>query len=177
MLAGDLITTAQRRQTEAPKLIHAVRGDLDWIVMKCLEKDRTRRYETANGLAMDLQRHLNHEPVVARPPNRLYRFQKLVRRNTIAAAAIAVVTLVLVLGVAMSTWQAVRATLEADRATRAEREQTRLAGRAEAQEQATRRRAYAADMNVAYQSWEIGDAGWLRLRQFSRSVVRGVVLH
>jgi len=72
ILAGDLITTAQRRQTEAPKLIHAVRGDLDWIVMKCLEKDRTRRYETANGLAMDLQRHLNHEPVVARPPNRLY---------------------------------------------------------------------------------------------------------
>ena len=55
------------------KLIHLLRGDLDWIVMKCLEKDRTRRYETANGLAMDIKRHLNNEPVVARPPSRLYR--------------------------------------------------------------------------------------------------------
>jgi hypothetical protein len=52
---GELTTTAKRRQTDAPKLVHLVRGDLDWIVMKCLEKDRTRRYETANGLAMDLQ--------------------------------------------------------------------------------------------------------------------------
>src|ERR1039457_2778107 len=61
--------------------------DLDWIVMKCLEKDRERRYETANGLAMDLKRHLNHEPVVARPPSSAYRFQKLVRRNKVAFAA------------------------------------------------------------------------------------------
>ena len=52
--------------------------------MKCLEKDRTRRYETANGLAMDIQRHLNNEPVVARPPSAAYRFQKLVRRNKLA---------------------------------------------------------------------------------------------
>ena len=59
-----------------PKLIHLVRGDLDWIVMKCLEKDRTRRYETANGLAADLKRHLNNEPVVARPPSAAYRLQK-----------------------------------------------------------------------------------------------------
>ena len=60
-----------------------------------LEKDRTRRYETANGLAMDIQRHLNNEPVVARPPSNLYRFQKLVRRNKLAFAAGAVVLLVL----------------------------------------------------------------------------------
>src|SRR5438309_9346899 len=71
-LAGEeLSTTAQRRGLEAPKLVNSLRGDLDWIVMKCLEKDRTRRYDTANGLAMDIQRHLNTEPIVARPPSNL----------------------------------------------------------------------------------------------------------
>ena len=77
----ELTTTTQRRGAEAPKLIHLLRGDLDWIVMKCLEKDRTRRYETANGLAADLKRHLNNEPVVARPPSTAYRLQKAWRRN------------------------------------------------------------------------------------------------
>src|SRR6185295_11508558 len=65
----DLTTTAKRRSAEAPRLIHLLKGDLDWIVMKALEKDRTHRYETANGLAADLQRHLSNEPVVARPPS------------------------------------------------------------------------------------------------------------
>jgi hypothetical protein len=67
---GELTTTARHRQSEALKLIHLLRGDLDWIVMKCLEKDRSRRYETANGLAADLKRYLGNEPVVARPPVR-----------------------------------------------------------------------------------------------------------
>ena len=58
------------------KLVHQLQGDLDWIVMKCLEKDRTRRYETANGLAADIQRHLNNEPVVARPPSTAYEFRR-----------------------------------------------------------------------------------------------------
>jgi hypothetical protein len=66
--------------------------------MKCLEKDRTRRYETANGLAMDLQRHLDDEPVIARPPSTAYRFQKLVRRNKLAFAAATGITAALVLG-------------------------------------------------------------------------------
>ena len=61
------------------RLIHLLRGDLDWIVMKCLEKNRTRRYETANSLAQDLERHLNHEPVEACPPSAAYEFQKFVR--------------------------------------------------------------------------------------------------
>src|SRR5215472_5549243 len=74
--AGELTTTAKRRGVEAPELAHVLGGDLDWIVMKCLEKDRTRRYETVNGLASDIQRHLNNEPVVARPPSTGYRFQK-----------------------------------------------------------------------------------------------------
>src|SRR5208337_392394 len=87
MLAADLASAAKRRQTEAPKLIHFIRGDLDWIVMKCLEKDRTRRYETANGLAMDLQRHLENEPVMARPPGKFYLFQKWARRHKLAFGA------------------------------------------------------------------------------------------
>jgi eukaryotic-like serine/threonine-protein kinase len=84
-------TTAQRRATEAPKLIRSLRGDLDWIVMKCLEKNRTRRYETANELARDIEHHLNYQPVVARRPSKLYRFQKLVRRNKTVFAAVAAV--------------------------------------------------------------------------------------
>src|SRR5260370_3525799 len=81
---ADLTTVAQRRHSEAPKLIRAVRGDLDWIAMKALEKDRTRRYATANGMAADLKRYLNNEPVVARPPSSAYRFQKGIRRNKFA---------------------------------------------------------------------------------------------
>ena len=78
--------------------------------MKAMEKDRTRRYETAHALAEDIERHLNNEPVLARPPSKVYRFQKLVRRNKGIFAAVAVVAAVLVLGVIVSTWQAVRAT-------------------------------------------------------------------
>jgi len=81
MLGADLTEIARHRKAEPPKLIHLLRGDLDWIVMKALEKNRARRYETANGLAADVQRHLNNEPVVARPPSELYRFQKMLRRN------------------------------------------------------------------------------------------------
>ncbi|MEW6160914.1 MAG: serine/threonine-protein kinase, partial [Verrucomicrobiota bacterium] len=69
------------------RLLHEVRGDLDWIVMKALEKDRARRYETANGFANDIQRHLNNEPVVARPPSKFYEFQKAVRRHKVGFAA------------------------------------------------------------------------------------------
>jgi hypothetical protein len=100
---NELITTAQHRQAEPPKLIHLIRGDLDWIVMKTLEKDRTRRYETVNGLAMDIQRHLNHEPVVARPPSNFYRVEKWVRRNRLAFAASSAVAASLLLGVTLSS--------------------------------------------------------------------------
>jgi eukaryotic-like serine/threonine-protein kinase len=80
-------TLAQRRRVAPAKFSVLLKGDLDWIVMKCLEKGRARRYETANGLATDLQRHLRHQPVVARPPSRTYLLQKFVRRNRVAVAA------------------------------------------------------------------------------------------
>jgi eukaryotic-like serine/threonine-protein kinase len=119
MLAAELTITAGRRQTQPPKLVSSLRGDLDWIVMRCLDKDRARRYETANGLASDIQRYLNQQPVTACPPSRLYRFHRLVRRNTLAFAAGAAVAAALIAGVVVSSWQAIRA-------TRAEREQVRL---------------------------------------------------
>ncbi len=125
---AELTTMAMRRQTDSPKLVHAVRGDLDWIVMKCLEKDRTRRYETANELALDLQRHFQHEPVLARPPSQAYQFQKWVRRNKLAFAAAAAVALALLLGLVVSASQA-------RRALRAERQQSQLRIEAEAARQ------------------------------------------
>ena len=108
MVNADLTAVAKGHGTQPPKLISLIRGDLDWIVMKCLEKDRTRRYETANGLANDLKRHLNHEPVTARPPTNLYRFQKMVRRNKAAFAAAAAVFAALIAGLGVSTWLFVR---------------------------------------------------------------------
>jgi serine/threonine protein kinase len=113
----ELTTAAKRHRTEATKLIHTVRGDLDWIVMKCLEKDRTRRYDTANSLAADLERHLNNEPVLACPPSVGYRFQKLAQRNKVAFTAAATITIVLMLASFISIWQAVRATSAERKAT------------------------------------------------------------
>jgi eukaryotic-like serine/threonine-protein kinase len=95
MAAADLTTTAQRRQSAPPALIRSIRGDLDWIVMKALEKDRRRRYETANGLALDVQRHLANEPISARPPSKIYKLQKAVLRNKLLFIGIGVIALLL----------------------------------------------------------------------------------
>ncbi len=131
MLNADLTTTARQRHTDPPKLIHLLRGDLDWIVMKTLEKDRTRRYETANGLAMDIGRHLSNEPVVARPPSNLYRFQKLVRRNQVMFVAASAVVLALIIGFGVSLYLLVRERAALQRAVAAEKEQARLREQAE----------------------------------------------
>ena len=104
MLDADLTQVAQQRRSEPAKLTRFIRGDLDWIVMKCLEKDRARRYETANGLAMDIHRHLGNEPVVACPPSAAYRFRKLFRRNKLVVAAFGGVAASLLIGLGLSTW-------------------------------------------------------------------------
>ena len=172
----ELTTTTQRRGAEAPKLISLLRGDLDWIVMKCLEKDRARRYETASGLALDIERHLNNEPVVARPPSTAYRLQKAWRRHKLALTVAAVIAGTLVAGIGASSWQAI----EACRARNAERQQ-RLAAQAAQKEAEGSRQAekqerlraerheaqanhllYMADMNLAQQAWDQSDIGWLR---------------
>jgi len=91
------------RQVESSRLLSQLHGDLDWIVIKCLEKDRTRRYETVNGLAMEIQRHLKQEPVLARPPSRWYRLQKFVRRNRLACFSGAAVVTAVLAGAVIST--------------------------------------------------------------------------
>src|SRR6266446_1724968 len=140
---------SRSRRGLSEKLIHLLRGDLVWIVMKCLEKDRTRRYETANALAMDVQRHFNNEPVLARPPSKLHRFDRLVRRNKLAFAAALAVALALVAGVALSSWQAVRAR----RAEKVARENSATAEaerlRAERASEALRLSSYVSEMNLA----------------------------
>src|SRR5207248_4210330 len=114
--ADGLPTLAANRGTEPAKLTKLVRGELDWIVMKALEKDRNRRYETATGFAMDVQRYLADEAVQACPPSAGYRLRKFARRNKRLLATISVIAVTLVLGTALSIWQAVRATQAEGRA-------------------------------------------------------------
>jgi eukaryotic-like serine/threonine-protein kinase len=130
MLAADLTTVAAHRQSAALKLVHLVRGDLDWIVMKCLEKDRTRRYETANGLALDIQRHLNNEPVTAAAPSAAYRLQKFVRRHRTGVLVGSVLLLTLVTGIVGTTWgmlEALHQKREAERQKQEAERQGRVA--------------------------------------------------
>jgi tetratricopeptide (TPR) repeat protein len=104
-----LDTVSARRNREPRKLSAFVRGDLDWIVMKALEKDRSRRYETADAFAQDVRRFLDEEPIEARPPSSLYRFGKFARRNRMVLTTGAVAAAALVLGAAVSVHQAVLA--------------------------------------------------------------------
>ena len=101
---------AAQRGTEPAKLVKLVRGELDWIVMKALEKDRTRRYESAGGMARDIQRHLDGDPVEAGPPSALYRVKTLARKHRMALATATAFASLLMLAVMVSTWQAIRAT-------------------------------------------------------------------
>src|SRR5262249_20525971 len=121
-----------------------------WIVMKALEKDRNRRYETASSFAADVQRYLHDEPVQACPPSAVYRVRKFARRNKAALTTAAVLAFAVLLGMAglvVSTtliWQA-------NKELRLER------GRAEEQTQLARHRLYASDINVARQAWDEGN--------------------
>ena len=125
-----LASIAAQRKTEPAKLARLVRGELDWIVMKALEKDRTRRYATANGLARDIERYLADEPVEAGPPSARYRLGKFARRHRAALATAAAFAIVLVAATAISAGLAVlaaKAKAEAVRAYAAEAEQRRQA--------------------------------------------------
>jgi serine/threonine protein kinase/tetratricopeptide (TPR) repeat protein len=113
MMATDLEIVAKRRETEPLKLIHQVRGDLDWIVTKAIEKDRARRYETANGLAKDVERHLNNEPVTAAAPSASYRMRKFARRHRVMFVATSLVVLAILAGIAGTIWGLVRAQRQA----------------------------------------------------------------
>ena len=182
--ATDQTTVAKRRHSEPPQLIHLVRGDLDWIVMKCLEKDRTRRYETANGLAHDILCHLNNEPVLARPPSKLYRFEKAFRRHKLGFAAGTAIVAALILGVIGTTLGLIRAEKQTRMAEAERQEQSRLKDiavksldsekeqraraeaerhRAETQELAARRSAYDSDMKLAQQALAANNLGYSQM--------------
>jgi len=174
--AAEQTTVARHRQSDPPKLVHLIRGDLDWIVMKALDKDRGGRYETANGLAMDVQRHLSDEPVVACAPSKLYRFQKMVRRNKLVFAAASAVALALIAGLGFSTWSFRREhkarTGEAVQRQNADEQRRRAEAsartaqeqrqRAETREAEAEHLLYVANMNLAGQAWEQNNIGRLR---------------
>jgi eukaryotic-like serine/threonine-protein kinase len=115
-----LPSLAAGRQTAPALLPKLVRGELDWIVLKALEKDRNRRYETANAFATDIQRYLTGEPVLAAPPSARYRLRKFWQKHRTALNMAAAITLLLAAGTAISTWQALRATRAETAARRAE---------------------------------------------------------
>ena len=141
-LGDDTLADIAEHRGSTPELLaRTVRGDLDWIVMKALEKDRTCRYETANEMAMDVEHHLNNEPILARPHSRLYRFGKLVRRNRAVFAAVGAAAVILVLGAIVSA---------------------RQAAHAKAKELEMRQLAYASDMSSAQQALAMSDLGRAR---------------
>ena len=123
---------ARQRQSEPSQLTRALRGDLDWIVMKCLEKDRHRRYATASALAEDVGRYLTDQAVLATPPSRAYKLRKFARRNRTMIGAMAVILVTLVLGIVGSTLGLVRATQAEKLALKKSEESSRAAAKAAA---------------------------------------------
>jgi dipeptidyl aminopeptidase/acylaminoacyl peptidase len=139
-----------------------VRGDLDWVVMKCLDKDRNRRYETANDLAKDVRRFLTNEPIAARPPTAVYRFRKTVRRNKLAFVAGGAVLAALIGGLGISIWLFIRETRAHEQTFAAEQKQERLRELAEQNRQLSEARLYAADMNLTEQALAAGNVSRAR---------------
>jgi len=135
-LGAAIAMVSEQRQVMPNVLSRQLRGDLDWIVMKALEKDRSRRYATANNLALDIERHLANEPVRARPPSILYRLRKFVRKYRGPVAAAMAVVASLVLGLVLAIAGFVRARHE---------------------QQVRTRQLYISDVNSAYHAWDNGN--------------------
>ena len=134
----ELTKTARRRHIEPPRLLSQLRGDLDWIVLKCLEKDRTRRYATATGLTEDIERYLHEEAILARPPSRLYRMQKLIRRNRMVVLSGATAVMALLVGSTISIWLLIKEREALRSAETANAKETQLRREAESREKVTR---------------------------------------
>jgi serine/threonine protein kinase/tetratricopeptide (TPR) repeat protein len=138
----EAVKIASARRTEPVKLARLVHGELDWIVMKALEKERTQRYQTAEGLARDIERYLSDQPVEACPPRTSYRLGKFVRRNKGPVVAAALVLTALLLGMAGTTWSLIRAEQARDDAVAAQRAETeRAEGERQAKEEVQKRLA------------------------------------
>ena len=144
--SASLPSVAAQRSIDPRHLTRSITGDLDWVVMKALEKERSRRYETANGLGMDILRHLSGEAVVAAPPSSAYRFKKFIRRNRVMVTAGSAVAAALLIGVVAFAWQANVARYQRDiavAAQQAEADQRKLAETARAEAQAKETEANA----------------------------------
>ncbi len=139
---------AQLRRTESDRLLKRLRGDLDWVVLKCLEKDRTRRYDTPIHLADDLQRHLDDEVVMARAPSAGYRLQKLARKYRGQLLAAVAVLVALIAGLAGTTWFALEASSQADAAEKERIEAKRQEGIAQQQAREAAANAATAQRNA-----------------------------
>jgi eukaryotic-like serine/threonine-protein kinase len=182
--AQTLSTISQQRNIDSRRISATLRGELDWIVMKSLEKDRSRRYESASALAADIQRYLSDEPVLACPPTTMYRFQKFARKHQPALVTAAAIAVCLILGTTVSAWQAVRATAaeaqasaneqkanvnavqaqqqaqeanaQRDEAQRQRDEVKTLYDKLAAREQELQRTLYASNINLAKHAWDAG---------------------
>lgn len=162
-----LASIAASRNVEPAKLGALLRGELDWIVMRSMEKDRARRYETADGLARDLQRFLEDQPVEACPPSTAYRFRKFTRRNRLALTTSALIAASLLMGVAGSTWQAIRATRAERRANLARVAESKQRELAETEQAiAVEQRAIAeSERAKAVEQRAIAEANYRKARQ------------
>jgi tetratricopeptide (TPR) repeat protein len=173
----QLASISAKRGLEPKKLSLLVRGDLDWIVMKSLEKDRDRRYETANALAADVQRYLSDEPVQACPPSVGYRFRKFASRNRRGLVAAALLVLVLMLASVISIWQAVVATRAKRSAIIAAAAEKRAKEQAVAQVAETRAVLDFVENNVFAAARPEGQAGGLGRDVTMRQAIESALLH
>jgi serine/threonine protein kinase/WD40 repeat protein len=166
---GDSATVlAGNRGMDVKRLAQLLAGDLDWAVMKALEKDRSRRYDTPGSLAQDIERYLHREAILARPPSTVYKLRKFVQRNRVAVLTGLLVLAAMLVGTVVATWQALRAN-NAEREAAAQRdvaisnEQKARANETIAQEKThetlaaqeeLRKTLYAAEMNLIQAAWE-----------------------
>ncbi|MFO1007263.1 MAG: WD40 repeat domain-containing serine/threonine protein kinase [Planctomycetaceae bacterium] len=169
--AAQLQTVSDQRQVDPRTLSGSISRELDWVVLQAMEKDRERRYESASAMAADLQRYLNNEAVLACPPSWGYQIRKFASRNKVAIVTATIVTLSLLVGTAVATWQAIIANQERNRANQAAAkylEESRVANqerlRAESAEQAHRQQTelaenslYASAIRMAYRHKKSGD--------------------
>jgi serine/threonine protein kinase/WD40 repeat protein len=151
----DRLDLAERRGSLGPRLISLMRGDLDWIVLKALEKDRKRRYQTANALAMDVERYLRVEPVLARPPSKSYRLGKLIRRNRLVFGAAGAVVCSLLAGLSLAVSHYLLKSRALEQVSKSEREQNRQRLDAEA-------RAYASEVRLIAHALSANNLGHAR---------------
>ena len=165
-LGDELTVIARHRSVEPKRLRQQIQGDLDWIVMKSLEKERGRRYDSASRLADDIQRFLADEAVDARPPSTSYKLRKFVRRNKGPVAAAVLVLFVLCAGIIGTSIGLVRADAEAERANQAvaghkaaRLHAERMEATAKGEAERHRELSYRSDMNSALHVWQSGDAG------------------